>query len=118
MSKKVSKKQQDDMLDDALISKEENVVSKGNDGEVNLLEYSKKAPYSYSADNYILLFIGLAINILGFILMIGGGSDDPAKFDGDALFSPIRITLAPALIVIGYGVIAYGIMRRSKANKE
>lgn len=118
MSKKPSKKANTDMLDDALIGREETPAPKNNQGEVNLLEYSKKAPFSFNSDHYIFLLVGLAINILGFILMIGGGSDDPAKFDGDALFSPIRITVAPMLIVLGYAVIAFGIMRRSRANKE
>lgn len=119
MSKKASKKESKDMLDDALIAKEEQVVApKSNDNEVNLLEYSKTAPFSFNANHYMYLFIGLAINILGYVLMIGGGSDDPMKFDKSELFSETRITIAPMLIVIGYAIIAYAIMRRSKANKE
>lgn len=64
------------------------------------------------------ILIGLAINILGYILMIGGGSDDPNKFDGDALFSSVRITVAPILVVIGYAVIFYGIMKKPAGNKS
>jgi uncharacterized membrane protein len=118
MSKKPSKKESSDMLDDALIGKEETVAPKSKNGEVNLMEYSQSAPYSFGANNYMLLFVGLAINILGFLLMIGGGADDPSEFDKAELFSDMRITVAPMLIVIGYIIIAYGIMRRSKANKE
>ncbi|MCR9170870.1 MAG: DUF3098 domain-containing protein [bacterium] len=116
----MSKKRAKDTLDEALIGKEETSASapKNNQGEVNLLEYSKTAPFSFSANNYMFLFIGLAVNVLGFLLMIGGGTDDPSKFDKEALFSPMRITFAPILIVIGYAIIAYAIMRRSKANKE
>lgn len=115
----MSKKKANDTLDEALIGKEEpKAAPKNNKGEVNLLEYSKSAPFSFSANNYMFLFIGLAVNVLGFILMIGGGSDDPAKFDKEALFSTTRITIAPMLIVIGYVIIAYAIMRRAKANKE
>lgn len=116
----MSKQGAKDTLDEALIGKEEQPTPapKNNKGEVNLLEYSKNAPFSFSANNYMFLFIGLAVNVLGFILMIGGGSDDPAKFDKDALFSTTRITIAPMLIVIGYVIIAYAIMRRAKANKE
>jgi hypothetical protein len=50
--------------------------------------------------------------------MIGGGTDDPAKFDGDALFSPMRITVAPILIVAGYVIIMYGIMRKPKSDSK
>ncbi len=114
----MSKKGAKDTLDEALIGKEEKPTPKNAQGEVNLLEYSKSAPFSFNANNYMFLFIGLAVNILGFILMIGGGSDDPSKFDKDALFSTTRITIAPMLIVIGYAIIAYAIMRRAKANKE
>jgi len=87
-------------------------------GEVSLMEYSKNAAYSFNIENYKILFAGLGVNILGFILMIGGGAGTPAEFDGDALFSTTRITVAPALIVLGYLIIAYAIMKRPKKNKE
>lgn len=79
----------------------------------------KKDPiyhFGFNKDNYKWLFIGLGINVLGFLLMIGGGADSPDKFDGDALFSHTRITLAPILILIGYGVILYSIMKPNKKN--
>ena len=119
MSKKASKKESKDMLDDALIGQQEEqrTAPKNNDGEVNLMEYSKTAPFSFNANHYMFLFIGLGINVVGFIMMIGGGTDDPTKFDKEALFSDTRITIAPMLIVLGYLVIAYAIMKRAKANK-
>ena len=46
--------------------------------------------------------------------MIGGGSEDPNKFDGEALFSTVRITIAPIFILAGYGVILYSIMKKTK----
>lgn len=70
--------------------------------------------FGFQAENYKILLIGLAINIVGFLLMIGGGSDDPNKFDGEALFSTVRITIAPILILAGYGVILYSIMKKTK----
>jgi hypothetical protein len=83
---------------------------------VSLTEYNKNAPFSFNAKNYRLLLIGLAINILGYILMIGGGTDDPAKFNGDELFSTMRITISPILIVAGFVVILYSIMRKPEAD--
>lgn len=103
------------MLDDALITEEQPKPKKSGE-QVSLLEYSKTAPFSFNAENYKLLFIGLAINVLGYILMMGGGSDDPTKFDGDALFSATRITVAPALIVLGFVVMGYSIMKRPKSE--
>ncbi len=82
------------------------------------MEEKKKVLFSFQKENYKFLLIGLAVNILGFILMIGGGTDDPAKFDGDALFSPMRITIAPILIVAGYVIIMYGIMRKPKSDSK
>jgi len=69
-------------------------------------------------DNLRIILIGLAINILGYLVMIGGGSDDPAKFDGDALFSTMRITIAPILILAGYAIIVYGIMKKPSGKTE
>ena len=60
------------------------------------------------------LIIGLVINIIGFILMIGGGSADPTKFDAEALFSPVRLTVSPILIVAGYIIMIYAIMKKPK----
>jgi Protein of unknown function (DUF3098) len=82
---------------------------------INIASMENNKPhFAFQPENYKLLLIGLAINVLGFILMIGGGTDDPAKFDAKALFSDTRITIAPLLIVAGYVVILYSIMRRSK----
>ena len=84
--------------------------------EISLKEYNKTAPLSFNVKNYRLLLIGLAINILGFILMIGGGADDPNEFDASELFSHTRITIAPMLIVGGYVVILFSIMKKPKSK--
>ncbi|NRA12449.1 MAG: DUF3098 domain-containing protein [Crocinitomicaceae bacterium] len=83
--------------------------------DVSLKEYNKTAPYAFSNKNYKLLLAGLGINVLGFILMIGGGADDPNEFHEDALFSTLRITIAPMFIVFGYAVIMYAIMKKPKS---
>ena len=74
--------------------------------------------FGFNKDNYKWLFIGLGINVLGFILMIGGGADSPEEFDGGALFSHMRITVAPILILLGYGVILYSIMKPNKKGSS
>lgn len=71
-------------------------------------------PFGLKKENYKWIIIGLLINILGFILMLGGGSADKSQFLESELFSHRRITLAPALVVIGYIVILYGIMKKTK----
>lgn len=70
--------------------------------------------FAFQKENYKWLIIGLIINIIGFILMIGGGSDDPTKFDAKELFSPVRLTVSPILIIAGYIVMIYAIMKKPK----
>ena len=78
------------------------------------LQSSENPKFGFKSANYRLLIIGLAVNVIGFILMIGGASQDPEKFDANELFSTQRITIAPILIVAGYIVILYSIMKRPK----
>jgi hypothetical protein len=78
----------------------------------------KKSQFGFQPENYKLLLIGLAINILGFILMIGGAAEDQNSFNASELFSARRITIAPMLIVAGYIVIIYAIMKRKKVSKD
>ena len=73
----------------------------------------KMADFAFTRENYRLMFIGLALLALGFILMIGGGSKDPAVFS-PAIFDFQRITLAPILILAGYVVEIFAIMKKSK----
>jgi hypothetical protein len=67
--------------------------------------------------NYIFLILGIFLIGLGYILMIGGGSDDPNVFS-PALFDKQRITYAPVTCLIGFAVIIYAIMRRPKIAKS
>ncbi len=75
---------------------------------------NNKEKFVFGAQNYKLIILGFALSLVGFFLMIGGGSEDPNTFDADALFSPVRITVAPILVIAGYVVIIYGIMKKSK----
>jgi hypothetical protein len=63
--------------------------------------------------NYKILLIGIAVIALGFILMSGGGSDDPTIFNED-IFSFRRIRLAPTTVLIGFGITIYAILKNSK----
>jgi hypothetical protein len=69
--------------------------------------------FGFNPKNYKWLFIGLTINVLGYILMIGGGAENPNDFHADELFSATRITIAPMLIVGGYVVILFSIMKKN-----
>lgn len=54
---------------------------------------------------------GMGLLALGYILMSGGGVEDPNEFS-DAIFSFRRITLAPLMVLSGYSVIFYSILKR------
>jgi Protein of unknown function (DUF3098) len=69
-----------------------------------------KTEFLFEKVNYKILLIGLAVIALGFILMSGGGSDDPNVFSED-IFSWRRIRLAPTVVIIGFGVTIYAIMK-------
>lgn len=71
----------------------------------------------YRNIRYIL--IGLGIMVLGYICMLGGGSGDPSVFN-PAMFSPVRIVLAPVLIVLGMIFEIFAIMYkgREEGRKE
>lgn len=73
----------------------------------------QKNVFVFGKENYKFLFIGLALIFLGFILMIGGGSDSPDEFN-EGIFNFRRLTLAPILILAGFAVEIYAIMKRNK----
>lgn len=69
-------------------------------------------------ENYILLSIGFAIIVLGFILMIGGGSDDPNVFNEEELFSFRRTTLAPMMVLFGFVFEIWAIMKKPRESSD
>jgi Protein of unknown function (DUF3098) len=69
--------------------------------------------FLFDSINYKILLIGIAVIILGFILMSGGGSDDPKVFN-EEIFNFRRIRLAPTLVLIGFGITIYSILKKSK----
>ena len=76
-----------------------------------------KKEFIFSKKNYRLMIIGLGVIVLGFILMIGGGSKDPDVFNPD-IFNFRRIRLAPALVLIGFGIEISPILRSFKNPKK
>ena len=72
---------------------------------------------AFDKSNYRLLIIGIAIVVIGFILMSGGGSGDPNVFNAEEIFSFRRITLAPITCLIGYIFVIYAIMKKPKGGQ-
>lgn len=77
-------------------------------GEKKRKEAAKPA-FIFGKKNYTFMLIGLGVIALGFILMSGGGSDDPNVFSPE-IFSWRRIRLAPMLVIIGFAIEMYAIL--------
>ena len=67
----------------------------------------------FGKQNYIIVFVGILFIALGFILMAGGGSSDPTIFDADAIYSTRRITIAPILVILGFCIQIYAIVKKA-----
>ena len=70
----------------------------------------------FAKENYRWMIIGLAIIVLGLLLMIGGKSKDPNIFDPAEVYSFRRITVAPILILAGLVLEIVGIFKKPKAQ--
>ena len=75
----------------------------------------QKPDFLFEKVNYKFLLIGIGVIVLGFILMSGGGSDNPKVFSED-VFSFRRIRLAPTVVLIGFGITIYSIFKNSKKS--
>jgi hypothetical protein len=75
-----------------------------------------KHEFLFEKINYKILLIGIGVIALGFILMSGGGSDDPNVFN-ESVFDFRRIRLAPTTVLIGFGITIYAIMKNPKKEK-
>ncbi len=71
----------------------------------------EKQTFVFGKRNYIIMLVGMGIIALGFILMIGGGSEDPNVFNPE-IFNAQRITVAPFLVVAGLLLEVYAIMSK------
>ncbi|MGI6717794.1 MAG: DUF3098 domain-containing protein [Bacteroidales bacterium] len=67
----------------------------------------------FEKTNYILFFVGLAVIILGYLLMVGGGSEDPDVFN-PGMFNFRRLTLAPIVLIIGIVIEFIAIFYKKK----
>ncbi|MEY3500475.1 MAG: hypothetical protein RL308_2144 [Bacteroidota bacterium] len=72
-----------------------------------------KPEFLFDKINYKILLIGIVVIAVGFILMSGGGSDDPKVFN-EAVFNFRRIRLAPTVVLIGFGITIYSIFKSPK----
>lgn len=74
---------------------------------------NNQSEFLFKKKNYIIMLIGILLIAIGFILMAGGGSDDPTVFN-EEIYNFRRIRLAPTLVLIGLAVEIYAIMAKPK----
>lgn len=82
----------------------------------NQQQQRPKQEFIFQKKNYLFMFVGLAFITLGFILMSGGGSDDPNVFNPE-IYNFRRIRLAPTLVLIGLGIEVYAILLNPHKKK-
>ena len=68
----------------------------------------------FDKSNLVWMLIGIGVMALGFLLMAGGASDDPNVFKPEEVYSKMRITVAPIVILAGLVVLIYAIFRNPK----
>ena len=76
-------------------------------------EDTVKSTFLFGKRNYLIMIVGLVVITLGFILMAGGGSDNPEVFN-EEIYNWRRIRLAPTLVILGLGIEIYAILANPK----
>ncbi|MDR0348705.1 MAG: DUF3098 domain-containing protein [Tannerella sp.] len=73
--------------------------------------------FALGKNNFIWIGISVVLIIIGFVLMSGGGSADGISFN-PAIFNTQRIVIAPAVIMLGFILMVYGILKGEKKTPE
>jgi Protein of unknown function (DUF3098) len=74
----------------------------------------KNAGTLFTKENHKWMIIGGVLIVLGFILMSGGKSSNPNEFEPSQVYSPLRITIAPLLVLAGLALEVFAIMKKPK----
>lgn len=73
----------------------------------------EKRDFVFGKENYVIMIVGLVVLAIGYILLSGGGSNDPDQFS-EALFNNRRMLWSPIFIVGGLVIEVYAIMKKAK----
>jgi len=69
-------------------------------------------PSIFGKSNYLWMLIGILVIALGMFLMAGGKSTDPNVFNANEVYSKVRITVAPILIILGLGIEVFALFKK------
>ena len=67
----------------------------------------------FTKKNYFLILAGIVVFVLGYIIMSGGNPEDPSDYSDD-IFNFRRLTLAPFIVIAGYVIVLFGIIKNFK----
>jgi len=76
-----------------------------------------KIPLLFGKTEFKWILIGVGVEMLGMILMLGGAMPNPDTWDPRLIYSPLRITVAPILIVAGLVIVGLGIFKKTDKEK-
>lgn len=79
----------------------------------SMKEKTDDAAFAFGRENYILLFISIGLLLIGYALMAGGKAENPNVFN-EEVFSFRRITLAPIIVMAGYAIGIYAIVKKAE----
>jgi hypothetical protein len=95
------------------MAKEKIQVSTAAKTPVKPIVKTNEQDLAFGKINYILMIAGILLLIIGYAMMSGGGSNDPNVFNPE-IFSFRRITLAPIIVLLGYGLEVLAIVVKAK----
>ena len=75
-------------------------------------------PLLFGRSNFLFFGLGLLLIITGFLMMSGGSMPDSNTWNEQIIYSPMRITVAPAVVLGGLGVIIFGIFKDHGKNED
>ena len=73
--------------------------------------------FAFGKENFMWLGISIVFIIVGFVLMRGGSSPDGISFNPE-IFSKQRIVVAPIIIMIGYSLMIFAILKKNNKPSE
>ncbi len=94
-----------------------NIKKTSSSKPTNAPKVNPKFDFAFERINYIWMLVGVVLLALGYILLIGGGSDDPNVFNY-SLFNSQRLVVAPILMVAGIVVEIYAILLKPKQKNQ
>lgn len=70
--------------------------------------------FIFGRENFIIMFAGIAIMVVGYLCM-SGGRQAPDKWNTDEIYSFTRVSLSSILVILGFGVVMFSILKKRKA---